>query len=364
MVLIGREDERGPTVHLGHYRARDGSQGADVELDLDHPHVALVVGKRGSGKSYTLGVIAEALAASEGVAPVVADPMGAFRTLRENPVEATVREPRVPATAIPPKAWCRLLDLAPASGPGSLVWRAAAAADTLADMRSFVADVDVPAPTRRAAANHLELADAWGVFDPWGPDAAALTESLTVLDLADADRAPANATLAAVADLLYEARLADDLDQMPWLLIDEAHAFVDDIAWPALRKLLTRGRHPGVGLVLATQRPSALPDVATSQADLLVSHRLTDRADRDALADARPAYVEGTLLERMPTETGEALVVDDATESLHAIRVRERHTPHGGGTPRASDRDDGEPEDGTSACPSEPEADHRPGSEV
>jgi hypothetical protein len=204
-------------------------------------------------------------------------------------------------------------------------------------MRAVVADADVPAATRRAAANHLDLAAEWGVFDAAGPDVAELTATPTVIDLASVDRAPANAALGAVADLCYDARLAGDLTTMPWLLVDEAHAFVDGIAWPAIRKLLTRGRHPGVGLVLATQRPSALPDVATSQADLLLTHRLTDRADRAALAETRPAFVEGTLLERMPTDTGEALVVDDATESLHAIRVRERKTPHGGGTPRASD---------------------------
>jgi len=336
MVLIGRTDDRGPTAALGHYRARDGSRGAGVELDLDRPHVALVVGKRGSGKSYTLGVLAEALAASAGVAPVVVDPMGAFDTLSEPPVGATIREPRVPAAAVPPRAWCSLLDLDPASGPGSLVWRAADAREDLDGMRAFVADADAPTGTRRAAANHLALADAWAVFGSGRPDAATLAATPTVLDLAGVGRAPANAALAAVADRCYDGRLCGDLDPMPWLLVDEAHAFVDGVAWRALRRLLTRGRHPGVGLVLATQRPGALPGVATAQADLLLAHRLTDRADRAALADARPAYVEGTLLERLPTEAGGALVVDDATESLHAIRVRERHTPHGGGTPRAS----------------------------
>lgn len=30
--------------------------------------------------------------------------------------------------------------------------------------------------------------------------------------------------------------------------------------------------------------------------------------------------------------------VDDATESVHGVQIRERETPHGGADPRASDR--------------------------
>ncbi|MCU4802529.1 DUF87 domain-containing protein [Halobacteria archaeon HArc-gm2] len=343
MVVIGREsgDERGaedrPTGELGHYRARDGSHGARVELDLDRPHVGLVVGKRGSGKSYTLGVLAEALARAETVAPVVVDPMGAFRTLDRPPVSARVVEPRVAADALAPRAWCRLVGLDPESGPGSLVWRAAAERETLAGMQEYVDDADAAAATCRAAANHLRTAAQWRVF---GGDALApqdLTDRPTVLDCAGLGRAPTNAVVAAVAESLYRARVAGTLDVLPWLLVDEAHVLFDGVAAPSLRQLLTRGRQPGVSLVAATQRPSALPDVAHSQADLLVAHRLTNRADREALAASRPAYMDGTFVERMPTEPGEALVVDDATESVHALTVRERKTPHGGESPRASE---------------------------
>jgi hypothetical protein len=114
-------------------------------------------------------------------------------------------------------------------------------------------------------------------------------------------------------------------------------------AW-ALRRLLTRGRGPGVSLVAATQRPAALPDVAVSQADLLVAHRLTARDDREALARARPAYMRDSFDERMPTTVGAALVVDDATESVHAVQVRERRTAHGGASataPREAEREAG-----------------------
>ncbi|MGY5856152.1 MAG: hypothetical protein RTS72_06080, partial [Candidatus Thorarchaeota archaeon] len=58
--------------------------GMPVNMDLMSPHVMLVAGKRGSGKSYTLGIIAEELALAMErreieVAAVVVDTVDVFR---------------------------------------------------------------------------------------------------------------------------------------------------------------------------------------------------------------------------------------------------------------------------------------------
>ena len=344
--VLGREGgvEVGPTGDLGRYRARDGSDGAPIHLDLDGPHAALVVGKRGYGKSYTLGVVAESLARADGVAPVVVDPMGVFDTLAADadgePVPATVvDEPRVAPESVDPRSWCELLGLSPESGAGGLVWQAAAATASLSAMSDHVAATDAPGADRRAAANHIELADSWGVFDPDGLTASTLASSeATVVDVAGLDTAPMNAVVRGVVEALYRARIDRTIQRLPWLLVDEAHTFFDGVARSALETILTRGRAPGVSLVLATQRPSVVPEVAVSQSDLLVSHRLTSERDLDALAAAQPTYMDATLAERLPTAPGEVVVVDDATETVHAARIRERATPHGGSSPRASDR--------------------------
>ena len=341
--VLGRTNGPGPTGRLGTYRARDGSDGAPVHLDLAHPHAALVVGKRGSGKSYTLGVLAEELADAPGVAPVVCDPMGAFST--EPSARATVaHRPSIRADHLSPRTWCDLLDLSPEDAVGALVWHAAGSAETLDGMRSHVVNARADRATRRAAANHLDLAATWGAFDAAGLTTDDLLDGqATVLDLAGMDRAAANAVVRGVAESLYERCVAGSPPNLPWLLVDEAHVFFDGVAAPGLRTVLTRGRQPGVSLVAATQRPAALPPVAVSQADLLVAHRLTARDDRKALARARPAYMRESFEERMPTAVGAALVVDDATESVHAIRVRERRTAHGGASATAI-RDAGEAE--------------------
>jgi DNA helicase HerA-like ATPase len=347
--LLGREGGDGPTAHLGRHLARDGSVGGRVTLDLDRPHASLVVGKRGYGKSYTLGVLAEELTAAAGVTGVVVDPMGVFDGLAEGAANSddaparVVREPAVRADALPPEAWCSLLDLAPTSAAGALVWRVATDADTLAEMREGVEAGSADSAARRAARNHLDLAASWGVFDPGGLTAADLLRpGVSVLDCSALGDGPTGAVVRGVASALYRAAVEQRVSPLPWLLVDEAHAAFDGVARPALETLLTRGRGPGVSLVCATQRPGALPSVAISQADMLVAHRLTAESDLDALAAARPAYLQGSLADRLPARPGEAVVVDDATETAHTVRVRERETPHGGGSPRASARIDSE----------------------
>ena len=346
-----------PTIRLGSFLARDGSAGATLGVDADGPHAGVVFGKRGTGKSYTLGVLAEGLADAPGVSPVVVDPMGVFGGLRA--AGGRVVKPTVRPAAIPPATWPELVGLDPTSGAGSLLWRVVAdvtagdepdaeigsASDrdaerspSIAAFRARVQNSDAPPDARRAAENHLRLAASWDVFDADAPRVTAFAAdgTPTVLDLAGVPEAASAAVVRAVARGLYDARVADDVDRLPWLLVDEAHAFFGGVADRALRTLLTRGRSPGVSLICATQRPGAVPSVAVSQSDLLIAHRLTAEQDVARLAEAEATYLAGDLASRLPTGTGEALVVDDATETAHSVRVRERRTPHEGGSPRAS----------------------------
>lgn len=357
MYVLGRGGRSGPAARLGTYRAADGSDGAAVGLDLDGPHAALVVGKRGYGKSYTLGVLAEDAARASGVAPVVVDPMGGFDGLATGsavPAQA-VDTPAVPASTLPPAAWPDLFDLSPTDSVGAVLWEAAAEADTLDGMAAHVEAAGVDAGVRRAARNHLALADSWDVFDTDGLDATALLSGeATVLDCSALGDRAASVLIHAVASALYAACVDGRPPRLPWLFLDEAHAAFDGVASSALETLLTRGRTPGVSLVAATQRPDALPPTAVSQSDLLIAHRLTAGDDVAALSAAAPTYLEGRLRDRLPAAPGEAVVVDDATESVHGVRIRERETPHGGTDPRASDRA------GHSDSSDEPQSGHSP----
>jgi len=348
--VLGRSNGRNDTGHrpvarLGRYRAPDGSDGARLALDVSGPHAGLVVGKRGSGKSHTLGVLAEELASVEGIVPVVVDPMGAFGGLARGIAGGVVQSPTITAGALSPRGWCSVLGLDPEGAVGALVWRAASRAGSLPEMCSFVDDADATTATRRAARNHLDLAASWGVFDGGdagrdgsGGDADLLDPTVTVLDLQGLDRAPANAVVRGVAASLYADRVeCDTTGPLPWLLVDEADVFFGGVAGAALRRVLVRGRSPGVSLVAATQRPSALPAVAPAQADIVVAHRLTSRADSEALGDLHAAFDREHATDRRPSATGEALLADDTTGETHPVTIRERETPHGGESPRLGD---------------------------
>lgn len=359
MILLGRDadadESGGPTGHLGACLARDGSRGARVEIDLDRSHAAVVVGKRGYGKSYTLGVLAEELVTTAGVTPVVVDPMGAFEQLATSLDGARrVAHPTVQASAVPPSSWPALLGLSPTSGAGGLVWRAAAQADTLTGMCEWIQVSKADLTARRAAENHLGLASSWDVFDSDGLSAAELlSQQATVIDCSGLADAPMNAVVRAIGSDLYETCVSTTPRRLPWLLVDEAHAFFGGdgaeaptpsrsdgggIAAPALKTILTRGRAPGVSLVLATQRPAALPPAAVSQADVLLAHRLTTEPDLQAVARARPTYANRGLRERLPDSPGEVVLVDDTTEAVHAVQIRKRKTPHDGDSARVSER--------------------------
>jgi hypothetical protein len=359
MNVLGRTApaSAGPAARLGAYRAADGSEGTAVGLDLDRPHAALIVGKRGYGKSHTLGVLAEGAARASGVAPVVVDPMGEFGGLADGSLPArVVAAPAVRASAVPPPAWPALFDLSTTDPVGALLWEAARGAETLDAMATRVDEAVVDAGVGRAARNHLRLAESWGVFSSDGLDAAALLSgAATVLDCSGLSDRAASALVRGVAAGLYRTCVERRPARLPWLLLDEAHAFFDGVAAPALETVLTRGRSPGVSLVAATQRPGALPSVAVSQSDLLIAHRLTAAADVEALASATPTYLTGTLRDRLPTDPGGAVVVDDVTESVHGVQVRRRETTHGGDDPRASDGADQE-----SSSTSVPQSGHSP----
>lgn len=62
---------------------RDTSTNTEVYLEAEGSRAVLVCGKRGSGKSYTLGVVIEELISigRQGVIPIIIDPMGVYHTM-------------------------------------------------------------------------------------------------------------------------------------------------------------------------------------------------------------------------------------------------------------------------------------------
>lgn len=83
---------------------------------------------------------------------------------------------------------------------------------------------------------------------------------------------------------------------------------------------------------MATQQPAAIDAELLSQCDLILAHKITAWEDINALDRLSATYMQGDLkmLVRELNRRGEALLVDDDTESVATIRVRPRLSSHGG----------------------------------
>ncbi len=132
-----------------------------------------------------------------------------------------------------------------------------------------------------------------------------------------------------------------------WLFIDEAHEFLPinekTPATNSLLQLLREGRQPGISMVLATQQPGVIHRDVMTQSDIIISHRLTNKHDIEALNEIMQTYLlEGIKksMNNLPDLKGSAIILDDNSERLYPIRIRPRFTWHGGEAPKAVDENE------------------------
>ena len=86
-VLGRREKKLGATLNIGRYYALDSSLGSNVYIDILRPHIVLICGKRGYGKSYTIGVFIEEIGrlekeVKENLCVVVFNTLGIYWTTK------------------------------------------------------------------------------------------------------------------------------------------------------------------------------------------------------------------------------------------------------------------------------------------
>jgi hypothetical protein len=127
---------------------------------------------------------------------------------------------------------------------------------------------------------------------------------------------------------------------MVWMMIDEAHQFVPNegatAATGPLLTLIKEGREPGISVLLITQRPNKLHEDALSQADIIISHRLTSKADIEALRSIMQSYMLEDIqdyLGDLPKMKGAAIILDDNSERIYQAQIRPRFSWHAGGSP-------------------------------
>lgn len=361
-----------------------------VTLDVAHSRVLLICGKRGSGKSYTLGVLAEELF-HQSPRPVIllVDPMGIFWTMAQSVTAAspglpmrlivpgdpakryapailerlqslglTLQRLMLNPAELSPEAWCGLFDLSINEPLGIALYRAV---QQLAVTQPGYALRDVTDAiqrdglsqdrTKEALVNRVSMAAHWQLFDATARSVNELltADALNVLDLSVLDYSThglRSLVLAIVARQLFTTwhttRRHAELDaaasaQKLWLLIDEAHQFIPQGGATLTKDILIRwvkeGRQPGLSCVLASQQPGSLEMDVLSQCDAVIAHKLTNVEDITSVNRLSQAYMGSELKVylRHLTGPGQAVLVDDARERVTLLQVRERLTRHGGG---------------------------------
>jgi hypothetical protein len=370
-------------------------------VDSIKPHVVFICGARGSGKSYTMGVLVEELARkNDSVASIVVDPVGVFWSMKSpNKVEKELEllkkwelEPQgfdnisvlvpVGAKNIPKQSYDGFFSLQPSelqasdwafafdvdrfSPAGLLIDNAVQKAGdnySIDDLiRVISTDDDLKSKergfskqTRRGIVSRLESAKFWGVFsDKATPlEHMARAGKVTVLDISFLEEPVAALVVGIISRKALERRKVDSRNEAlgkpsrfppVWLFIDEAHVMVPKdhktAASDSIIEYVKQGRRPGCSIVLATQQPSAINSEVLSQLDVMFVHQLVFSDDIKAVSKRMPAAMpkEWDVNFIRGLRTGQAIVGDRETTKVALVGARPRMSQHEGRSTLAVDR--------------------------
>ena len=239
-VVIGRSKKdvekygKEGTILLGKQYIKMGqttSLSNPVYLDMAGAHVVFIVGKRGSGKSYSMGAIAEGLSdlpadIKQNLSIILLDTMGIYWTMKypnfqdtelvkrwgfePKPIDVriytpagfftTFKEEGIPTDYpfsiqpldVNPEDWCMSFDISPNSAEGVLITKVVQDLNTKGekyDLKDIInaiqADNQSTSVVRNIILNQFQKAQGWGVFSKEGTPLQDLVSGgqVTVLDV-------------------------------------------------------------------------------------------------------------------------------------------------------------------------------------
>ncbi len=363
-IVIGREPEdlrvygKKACISLGKHivgKGFDFHLTNPILMDVLRPHVVLIVGKRGSGKSYTSAVIAEEITklpenVKQNLSCLLIDTMGIFWSMK-NPNDRQLMQ--LNEWGLKPKGFevKNIIPIGiksyyekyeiPYDGIFSIKPSDLSAADwglsfnislfetlgilleriikklkgknySIDDIINEIEnDKRADEKEKLALVNRFLTAKAWGVFSREAESIEKFLEPgvVTVLDVSLQGTHVRSLMIGILCREIYQARISARREEemalmggeiikrvpMTWITIDEAHEYLPEKGETAatrdLLTLLRQGRQPGISLVLITQRPNKIHEDAMAQADLVISHRLTAKPDVEALSAIMQTYL-------------------------------------------------------------------------
>ncbi|MBR9681228.1 MAG: ATP-binding protein [Candidatus Altiarchaeota archaeon] len=384
------------TMYLG-----KTEEGKDLYVDSLKPHVIFICGARGSGKSYTMGVFVEELAAkNDAVAVIVIDPVGVFWSMRhKNKQEREIEllknfglDPKafknirvmvpIGATDLPEESydgffsikpseltaneWSFTFDLDTFSPAGLLISSAIAKAgeEYSIDDINRVIDTDpelhskergFSKQTRRGIISRMNSSKVWGIFSDKATSIESIAKAgeVTILDISFLEESVAALVVGIIARKALNKRKLESRKESlghpskfppVWMFIDEAHTMAPKdrktAASESLIEYVKQGRKPGCSLVLATQQPSAINSEVLSQLDIMCVHQLVFEDDIRAVSKRMPANVpkEWNIPFIRSLKTGQVIIGDRETTKVDLVMVRPRQSQHEGRSTLALER--------------------------
>lgn len=108
------------------------------------------------------------------------------------------------------------------------------------------------------------------------------------------------------------------------VVLEEAHNYLkageNSISSKTVQKIAKEGRKYGVGLLLATQRPSELDETVLSQCGTIIALRMNNSKDRGYISSAIQDELQ-TIMELLPSlRTGEAIISGEAVKIPSRIK--------------------------------------------
>lgn len=287
--VIGRRDTNTKigTLNVGRYLALDRSMGSQVHMDGLRPHAILICGKRGYGKSYTMGTMIEELATlteEVNIASLVIDTMGIFWTMRNpnlkekdilskwdmspNGINVELFVPAgsmkqyeqmhidakpfsISTSMLTGHDWCSLFYLDQISSPGIFILkiieelRETTPGFSLLNIIDRInLDKDANMTLKNAAKNLFRSAISWGIFREEGIRISDIIQKgrVGILDLSSIEEQNIKAIAVKIlgseiynesirSRRIYEKRkmgekTTEEGIPMVWMFIDEAHLFL------------------------------------------------------------------------------------------------------------------------------------------
>jgi len=208
--------------------------------------------------------------------------------------------------------------------------------------------------------NLFDMVKSWGIFSEKGMKITDIIKpgQVSVLDLSRVkgeEWVLRNLIAAWISREIYRERLLARKEEeiaklegiqttksfpMVWIILEEAHNFIPSdrktVSTEPILTLAKQGREPGITVVCITQMPNKIHQDFLSQADIVISFRLTSEDDLRALHAVHQTYMQEELrkiINRLPRWPGACVIIDDTLEMVFVANIRPRVSWHAGGTP-------------------------------